>query len=219
MIDKLWTLLDYVMNHAYNKNVPIIWSYQNAARIKKPYIVIDYTTNDLPNFDITDQFVDANGIRTLSSWRKVIADIQFYDAKDSMTLANFMAMALATEASLTKQVELDCSIGNRLFFQRIPALLNNSQYEDRAIYQFDFFYTETLREDVGFIATVVIDGSYTGGHTDIDYPPETTPIEDRPITCHEIITIPYPDTSPPDYQTYWDSNGTQWDHYTTWDDL
>ena len=205
MIDKLWTLLDYVMNHANNKNVPIIWSYQNAARINKPYIVIDYTTSDIPNFDIIDRFIDANGIRTLSSWRKVVADVQFYDAKDSMPLANFMAMALSTELSLMKQVELDCSVGNRLFFQRIPALLNESQYEDRAIYQFDFYYTERIKEDVGFIATVIFEGHYQGALTD--------------LACKEIVSVPYPNIDPPDYQTYWDDNLTQWDHYTTWDDL
>lgn len=205
MIDKLWTLLDYVMNQANNKNVPIIWSYQNASRIKKPYIVLDYTTNDLPNFEIQDQFVNANGIRVMSSWRKIVADVQFYDAKDSMALANFMSLALATEASLQKQVELDCSIGNRLFFQRIPALLNESQYEDRAIYQFDFYYTETMEDNVGFIATVIVDGTYMQTLTD--------------VTCREIVSVPYPDTQPPIYQTYWDENLTQWDHYTTWDDL
>jgi hypothetical protein len=185
MIPKLWTLIDYTLNTLYNKNVPVIWSYQNAARIQKPYILLNYMTNDLPDHEYYEQFVDGNGYRRIGSWRKAVVDMQFFDAHDSIPLASFTAMALATEASLDKQVQLDCSIGNRLFLQRVPMLLNNSQYEDRAIYQFDFLYTETLGEDVGFIATVIIDGSYSGGYGDVLDPP-------MPPLCHEVITIPYP---------------------------
>jgi hypothetical protein len=99
--------------------------------------------------------------------------------------------------SLDKQVELDVSIGQRLMLQRIPALLNESQFEDRAIYQFEFFYTENNSDNVGLIETVVVDGTYTGGLT-----------ED--VTCHEVITI--------SKTTIWDINTTLWDdNTTTWD--
>ena len=187
MIGSLWTLTDYVLNTVYNKNIPVIWSYQNAARINKPYINLNYTLDDLPDHDFSDQFVDANGIRTIGSWRKAVVDMQFYSAHDSLSLASFTATALSTEASLDKQVELNCAIGSRLFLQRVPALINLSQYEDRAIYQFDFCYTEMIPEDVGFIATVIVEGGYSGGLTDTTYPPGA-----GPITCTETITVPYP---------------------------
>ena len=104
-------------------------------------------------------------------------------AHDSLRLANRLSQLLATEVSLEQQQRLDVSIGNRLMLQRIPALLNNSQYEDRAIYHFDFYYTENYDEDVGFIATVVIEGDYSGSLTN--------------QTCEETISIPYIETQPP----------------------
>ena len=162
MIDKIWELLDHSLNGIINKNdnLPIIWSHQNAARIKKPYLVLSYTTNDVPDHETYDNRIDADGNRTMSSWRKAVIEIQFYDAHDSMRLASLTVSALATERSMLKQMELDCSIGTRLFLQRVPELLNASQYEDRAIYQFDFYYTETLVENVGIIETVIVDGGY-----------------------------------------------------------
>ena len=104
--------------------------------------------------------------------------MQIYAEQDSLNLANFVAMSLATDKSMDKQVELNCAIGNRLFLQRVPALVNGSQYEDRAVYQFDFCYTEVFIEDVGFIATVIVDGDYSGSLTDIG--------------CTETISVPYP---------------------------
>ncbi len=204
MSDKLWVLVDHVVNTLYKKNIPIIWSYQNAARINKPYIVLDYTTADVPNFDNISNEIDENGIRVRSSWRKIIADMQIYDAHDSMPLANFISMALETEASLAKQWELDCSIGNRLLFQRIPALLNESQYEDRAIYQFDFFYTELFDEDVGLIETVILQGKYLGGYGETQSPPSF-------VECKEIISI--------HSQTKWDDGNTYFDSVTVWDGM
>ena len=183
MIDQLWALTDYTLNTLYNKNVPVIWGYQNAARIKKPYVMLNYTTDDLPDHEIIDKFVDLNGMRVISSWRKAVVDMQFYDAHNSISLASFMASAFATDKSLDKQMELNCSIGTRLFLQRVPALINESQYEDRAIYQFDFYYTEMMKEDVGFIATVIVDGTYEGSLTDN-------------LTCNEVISFPYPAQNP-----------------------
>jgi len=82
----------------------------------------------------------------------------------------------------------------------VPALLNNSQYEDRAVYHFDFYYTETYVENVGFIATVEVTGGYSG---DILNPPGTDPpiniedIKQWPLHCEEIISIPYVDPRKP----------------------
>lgn len=217
MIDKVWQLLDYTINTAYHKNIPVIWSYQNVSRIKKPYIVIDYTTDMLSGHEWYDPYVDANGMRKVCSWRRATIDVQVYNERESISIASFIASALTTEVSLAKQVELDCSIGNRLMLQRVPALLNESQFEDRAIYQFEFFYTETLLDDVGFFDTIVVEGGYVGGATDIPFPPITpgVPNPDSPITCTETITVPYSDIFPPEIiwdneTTTWDDDGTVW---------
>jgi hypothetical protein len=191
MIPSLWELIDYTINTLGKENVPVIWSYQNAARIKKPYIALNYTSDDLPDHDWFSNIVDYQGFRIMGTWRKAVVDLQVYASEDSMRLANKLAMLLATESSLDKQQQLDVAIGNRLFFARVPALLNNSQYEDRAIYHFDFMYTESLREDVGFIATVEIEGTYEGSLIHLNNP------DDPKNKCHITVSVPYPDTQPP----------------------
>ena len=82
--------------------------------------------------------------------------------------------------SIAKQVELDVSIGNRLMLQHVPALVNNSQYEDRSIYQFDFNYMDNVPDDTGLIETVIIDGSYEGGAAG-----GGGNVSD--LTCHHVI--------------------------------
>lgn len=198
MIPGLWELTDYTVNTLGSKGINVIWSYQNSPRIDKPYITLNYSNDDLPDHEwYDDQHIDANGYRTMASWRKAVVDMQFYCGPESMSLANYTAMMLVSDLALNKQMQLNVSIGNRLFLQRVPELLNNSQFEDRAIYQFDFYYTESLQESVGLIETVIVDGSYSGSLTE--------------LMCREIISIG-------EFLTTWDNRTTTWDGNTTlWD--
>jgi hypothetical protein len=93
---------------------------------------------------------------------------------ESHSCASKAVSLLATENSIAKQVHLDVAIGHRIMLEHLPVLLNQSQYEDRAIYQFAFYYTENIPDDVGRIETVILDGAYTGGLTD--------------VTCQEVIS-------------------------------
>ena len=184
MIPKLYDLIDHAINTLGQENIQVIWSFQNAVRVNKPHITLNYSSDDLPDHEWYSNEIDYRGIRVMSSWRKAIVDLQVYAAQDSLRIANKLSQLLATEKSLEQQCMLDVSVGTPLMLQRIPALLNNSQYEDRAVYHFDFYYTETYEEDVGFIATVEIEGNYTGSVSEI--PP-----------CKETISVPYPDNQPP----------------------
>lgn len=206
MIPALWELLNYSLE---SLNINIIWSFQNAARIKKPYMMVNYTNVDVPDHDHYGK-IDDDGKRINSSWRKALVDLHFYCNDDSYRIASKSAMLLATEYSLDKQVQLDVSIGNRLFLQRVPALMNESQYEDRAIYQFNFYYTELIDDQAGRIETVIVDGTYHGGiGHDKPLDEDGNIIGDNiaDLNCREVITsIPL---------TYWDDKTTSWDDYKT----
>jgi len=192
MIPHLYELIDHAINVVGKEQIPIIWSFQNAARIPKPYITLNYSSDDLPDHEWYSNEIDYRGFRTMASWRKAVVDLQVYASQDSMRIAGKLAKMLATEASLDQQQRLDVSVGNRLMMQRVPALMNNSQYEDRAIYHFDFCYTDNYEEDVGFIATVEIEGSYTGGLIDLNDP-------DNPKNkCNITVAVPYIDNPLPD---------------------
>jgi hypothetical protein len=122
--------------------------------------------------------VNEFGIRINSSWRRAIVTLQFYCGHDSYENASRAASLLATNGSIDKQWLLDVSIGHRMMLEHVPALLNESQYEDRAIYQFEFYYTMNVEDDVGLIETVIVEGNYTGALTN--------------LSCKEVISIADP---------------------------
>ena len=231
MIPGIYELLDYVVNTVNQLNLPIVWTYQNAPRIGKPYISLDYTDNDLPNFDCVSNHIDDNGIQVIGSWRRATVSLQFYCGPNSDRIASQVALMLAASASVDKQTQLDVSVGNRLMLQRVPELLNGSQFEDRAIYQFDFYYTERYNDNVGLIETVKIVGGYSGS---VLNPPGTDPpenIEDiKQWPLHsDIIVYRYPPETTTiwdDGTVIWDNNLTQWDIFpkpietpgTSWDE-
>jgi hypothetical protein len=220
LIPGIYDLLDYTVNTVNNLGLSIIWSYQNSPRVDKPYILIDYTDNDIPNFECADNHIDDNGIQVIGSWRRATVSLHFYCGPNSDRISSQVAMMLGASAGLDKQNQLDVAIGNRLMLQRMPALLNNSQYEDRAIYQFDYYYTEHYNDNVGLIETVEITGGYSG---DVLNPPGTDPpenIEDiNTWPLHSFMTVyKYPPIPPPvtwdDGTTVWDDGTTQWDVHT-----
>jgi hypothetical protein len=164
MIPALWELLNYSLA-SLNLN-KIIWGYQNAPRTEKPYAMVTYTSTRVPDHEIYGQ-IDEDGVRINSGWRRAIVSIHFYCGQlESHPCASRAVSLLATENSIAKQVELDVAIGHRMLLEHVPVLLNESQYEDRAIYQFAFYYTENVPDDVGRIETVIVEGNYENAATD-----------------------------------------------------
>lgn len=195
MIPGIWELLNHSLS---DLNLTIIWSYQNAPRMDKPYVVIDYVDNDLPNFECVDPYIDENGLQDIGSWRRATVSLQFYCGPNSVNIASQSSLRLSSNRSVEKQVALDVAIGNRLMLQRVPALLNNSQFEDRAIFQFDFYYTDHYKDDVGIIEAVEVDGTFTGSLTEQH--------------CSQFIQIPNFGFS------MWDDGNSIWDDGTSvWD--
>lgn len=182
----------------------LVFASQNMPRLVKPYIVMNVLNVEIPDHVTYGQTINAAGVRSMWSWRKAVVELQFYNGIESLTSASLLAMYLQSELSLLSQDRLNCAIGARLFFSYVPELVNRSQYEGRAIYHFEYFYTEMVGDDVGLIETVVVDGTYTGGADD----------ENKPIVCHEEITYVHPFES-----TTWD-DGTVWDTpETIWDEI
>ena len=120
--------------------------------------------------------------KVCASWLRgaeVIVDMQVYASNRFNACCQSFVNAPGDRSKFRQANAIERFDRSRLIAQRIPFLLNTSQYEDRAILNFDFLYTETYKEDVGFIAEVVIEGHYTGALTD--------------VTCKETIVIDYPD--------------------------
>lgn len=194
MIPQLYELVEYSLS---KMGLPVIWSYQNAPRHPKPYIMLNYTNVDMPDHSHYTEIND-HGIRINSAHREVTAELQFYAGAESYQFASRAVSYLVSEESLLQQQRLDVAIGPRLFLQRVPAILNESQWEDRAIYQFMFYYTERFEDDVGIIEGVEVEGEYSGAL--------------HPLKCKHLITWMEP-TEWDDSETIWDDGETFWDGF------
>lgn len=178
MIDRLNSLIAANLQLANMANFGLVFASQNMPRMVKPYIVMNVMNVDIPDHVIYDNEISVDGYQDIYSWRKATVELQVYNGLESLNSASRLALAIQSENSLLEQQRLDCAIGARLFFAYVPEIVNLSQFEGRAVYQFEFFYTETYKDNVGLIETVIVDGTYTGA---ILKPGE--------ITCHEEISI------------------------------
>jgi hypothetical protein len=141
----------------------------------------------VPDHDEYSSIIGENGYRTNSSYRNAVVSLQFFCGRESFPLASKAAMLLATEASFDEMAKLDCAVGQRLFLMHVPALVNQSQFEDRVIYQFHFHYTEHLEEYVGIIDTVELEGKYSGGQSGADDKPSQD--GEGNLICRETISV------------------------------
>jgi hypothetical protein len=215
LIDQLYQLVSAAVTQA---GFPwqVVFANQNIPRLVKPYVQLNVTTVDVPDH-LYYTLPDDEGIVTTSGWRKATVEMQVFNGINSLNTISRLAMMLQSTAMLDKQAELDCSIGQRLFMGYVPELLNNSQYEGRGIYHFEFFYTESLSEKVDTIDIIETHGQFIGTHSDADpyviFDPNPLNVD---IICDEEIFGPDADGTGTD----WDDGNTGWDKddITGWDD-
>ena len=214
LIDKLYDMVNKAVTLTGN-NWQVIFANQNIPRLVKPYIQLNVTNIDIPDHMIYST-PDASGQITISGWRKASVEIQVFHGINSLSTVSYLAMILQSSTMLEYQVSIDCAIGQRLFMGYVPELLNNSQWEGRGIYHFEFYYTESINDNSGNIDQVILHGSYLGGSSDPDI---YKMFDDEPINaavvCDEIITGP----DAPGAGTDWDDDETSWDKsgVTKWD--
>jgi hypothetical protein len=195
----------------------VVFANQNIPRLVKPYILLNVTNIDIPDH-MYYSMPDASGQITMSGWRKASAEIQVFHGLNSLSAVSNLAMILQSPTMIDYQTSIDCSIGHRLFIGYVPELLNNSQWEGRGIYHFEFYYTESVNDNSGNIDQVVVHGDYIQTNSDTDpyliFDPQ--PLFSVKISCDEIILGPDADGT----GTTWDEGDTGWDkdEVTAWDD-
>lgn len=165
MIDKLYQLVNEAARRL-GPNWTIIFANQNMPRPVKPYMTINVTNVDIPDHVIYIGPTNTYFNETVYGWRKATVDIQVYNGIESLSTINTLALVLQTTSMVEYQTTIDVSIGQRLFIGYVPEIVNNSQFEGRGIYQFEFFYTESYTEPLSDIAKVETHGDYEGSLTD-----------------------------------------------------
>jgi hypothetical protein len=150
----IYALLQPIAEAMPTGPIRLIHAYQNSERIVKPYATIRVNTIATPQHE---QYlpVQETGYQIVGGWRRATVEVQVY-GRNSGACARRIMLALATNTSLENQGRLNVSIGNRLLLTEIPILMNNSQYEERGIYEFEMFFSDEMEDFTGLIETVEI---------------------------------------------------------------
>jgi hypothetical protein len=143
----------------------LVFARQNAPKGNKPLAVIDVVSIHLMQHEYYS-LPNVDGIQRLSSMRMANVNLQIFGHGAGDT-ARWIAQSMMTETSIQRMQRLDVSVGRRNLLTEIPSLLNGSQYEERGIYQFVFYFTEEMDDDVGLIEAVEYHGTLEGSVTDI----------------------------------------------------
>jgi len=194
-------------------SLPIVFVNQNFPRPPKPYITLNVLNVDIPDHVIYSKPNPDDSV-TISGWRRASVEIQVYNGIESLSTIDRLALILQSNSLIDYQATIDVSIGQRLFFGYVPELLNQSQFEGRGVYQFEFFYTEEYTDPGNSICEVELAGRYIGGASNPDVYTmfEPPPFPSDSLQCVE--TVPCPES----LETIWDAGDTTWDNKrTTWD--
>ena len=151
--DTLYLMLNDVSQRLEHP-IPLIFAYQNSERINKPYGSIRVDTISIPQHELYLP-VQETGYQVFGGWRKATVELQIY-GKNSGATARRFALSLQSNTSTEFQQKINVAIGNRLFLGEVPVLLNASQYEERGVYQFEFYYSDEMDDNIGLIEKVEI---------------------------------------------------------------
>lgn len=130
---------------------PLIYANQNAPKPPLPFVSMQLTaTNPLP---VHRGDIDDFGDRDVSAHFPLTAQLQFY-GEGCWEEATRTALMLRTVEVQAKAESLNIGINSLNQIQDIPALLDGSFYEPRAVFTADVSYTFTVSEYTSFIETV-----------------------------------------------------------------
>jgi hypothetical protein len=149
----VYALLEHVSNKLETP-LPLIFAYQNAERVLKPYGSIRVDTINAPQHEITLPVLET-GYQVFGGWRRAVIELQVY-GRNAGTIARRFALSLASYSSNEFAASLNVAVAARLFLGEVPELLNLSQYEERGIYQFALLYSDEMDDHVGLIERVEI---------------------------------------------------------------
>lgn len=139
---------------------PVIFANENGKRPQRPYVTVQLQlASPLP---VHTGPVDGNGQRRLSAHRPVTIQLQCY-GDGSWGVLDQMQLTLYTDSLLNLAESLNIGLQREPRLQDVPALLEGTKYEPRAILDIEAMYTGSIEEEVGIIETVNGTGTTTPG--------------------------------------------------------
>lgn len=137
---------------------PVIIAFDNGPRPQKPYAVV-YLNLARPTGAHVGK-LDEDGARYVESHRPGRLLVHCYgDQSEAFDMADTISLRLMTDAAIDAAAALNIAWMGQPTLESIPALMDNGDYEDRAILTVETAYTGSIFEDVGFFDKVQIEAS------------------------------------------------------------
>lgn len=152
-------LIQGLLGDVADGNPEVIVGHDNGPRPAKPYAAIFLEmARPLPRHH--GVLVDDDGNRRVQSHRPSRLQVQcFGDVGRAFELADLISMRLMTEAGIEAALAKNIAWMSQPTLASIPALMDNGDYEDRAILTVETTYNGDIMENVGAIETVVVEAN------------------------------------------------------------
>lgn len=131
---------------------PVIFANENGKRPpQRPFVTLQITVG-APQ-PVHRGPVDDDGVQRISAHRPVSVQLQCYGA-GSWDVLDELQLRLYTDSMSELAESLNIALQREPRLQDVPALLDGTRYESRAILELEAMYTAGVDDDVGFIETV-----------------------------------------------------------------
>ncbi|TFL14217.1 hypothetical protein CSC67_08680 [Pusillimonas caeni] len=145
MHDDFYTLVDAATSHQ------VVFANENGKRPERPFITLQVSVG-APQ-PIHRGPVDDDGLQRISAHRPVTVQLQCYGA-GSWGVLDELQLKLYTDSMSDLAESLNIALQREPRLQDVPALLDDTKYESRAILDLEAMYTAGIDDDVGYIETV-----------------------------------------------------------------
>ncbi len=131
----------------------LIFSDQNGPRPSKPYATL--LVRSIFEQNIIHHHLNANGIVSLAKLQRMIIEVQYFGL-GAYSKAQILGLKLQSPSNVDRGDVFGISVSQIRGVTRVPELLNQSQYEERAILEFTAYIMVEGDDDVGLIEHAVI---------------------------------------------------------------
>ncbi len=131
----------------------IIFSDQNGPRPTKPYATL--SVRSISEQEIIQHNLNSDGIVSLAKLQRMIVEVEYFGL-GAFGNAQTLGLRIQAPSQVDRAETFGLSVSQIRSITRVPALLNQSQYEERAILEFTAYIMVEGDDYVGLIEHAII---------------------------------------------------------------
>lgn len=131
----------------------LIFSEQNGPRPAKPYATL--SVRSISEQEIIQHHLNGDGIVSLAKLQRMIVEVEYFGL-GAFSKAQILGLKLQSPSNVDRGDTFGISVSQLRGVTRVPELLNQSQYEERAILEFTAYIMVEGDDNVGLIEHAVV---------------------------------------------------------------